>query len=66
MHVHTQIEIAAHFEPRRSEKIFPSVLQGLIQNSARSLIFIGMNGIEPTTGSEGSDGGSLRPLLLML
>jgi len=52
---------ATHFDPRRKEKIFPSLFLGLIQNSARSCILVGKNGNEPTIGNEDIAGGNLRP-----
>ena len=46
----------------RNEKIFPSLFLGLIQNSAKSAIVVGMNGNDPTIGSDGRAGGNFWPL----
>lgn len=58
--------MATYFEPRRNEKIFPSLFLGLMQNSIRSFILVGKKGIEPTTGNDGMAGGNLRPSSLPL
>ena len=54
--------MVAYFDPRRNEKILPSLFFPLIPSSARPFSVIGMNGSEPTTGNDDIAGGNLTPL----
>ena len=58
--------VTTYFDPKRNEKIFPSWFLGLRQNWARSSCLLGRNGSEPTTGSDGNEGGNYWPLCLTL
>ena len=54
--------ITTYFDPKSNEKIFPRLFLGLIQNSASSFMSVGINGSEPTSGSDGRAGGNFQPL----
>jgi len=56
--------VYTYFDPKRNEKILPSLFLGLIARSARSFMLVGKNGSEPTIGNDSRAGGNLWPLLL--
>jgi len=57
--VNSKTVTTAYCDPKRNEKMLPSLCLGLKHNRARSSMLVGKNGSEPMIGNEGRDGGNL-------